>query len=105
MRNLFKCLGRELALKGNMRILAIMAILGGAEFSILAAIWQPFVISLGASVAVLGLLQSLGGFYGVLPAIFGPIGGWISDRFGRRPLLSLGASLEIIALFMYVLAA
>jgi MFS family permease len=104
MRNPLKRLGKGLMLKGNMRILAIMAILVGTEFSMLTAIWQPFVISLGASVALLGFLQSLGGFYGVLPAIFGPIGGWISDRLGRRPLLSIGISLEIAALFMYVLA-
>lgn len=99
-----KRLGKILAFRGNIRILAIMAVLGGVQFSMLTAVWQPFVISLGASVAVLGFLQSLGGFYGVIPAIFGPIGGWISDRFGRKPIIIIGDVLRITALFIFVIA-
>lgn len=104
MRNPFKRLGKRLLLQGNIRILAIMAILGGAQFSMLTAIWQPFVLSLGASVTVLGFLQSLGSFHGILPALVGPIGGWISDRFGRKPLIILGDMLRIIAVFIYAIA-
>jgi MFS family permease len=104
MRNLIKRLGEQLALKENIRILAMMAVLGGAQFSMIVAVWQPFVISLGASVTFLGLLQSLGGFYGIVPAIFGPIGGWASDRVGRKLLILLGMGLRMAALFIYILA-
>jgi len=104
MRNPLKRIGKELALKGNIRILAILAVLGGTEWGMLTAVWQPFVISLGASVAALGFLQSLGGFYGVLPSIFGPVGGWASDRLGRKTLIILGEALEFTALFIYVIA-
>ncbi|MDI6819520.1 MAG: MFS transporter [Candidatus Hodarchaeaceae archaeon] len=104
MRNLKKALGGELDLKGNMGTLTIMSLLFGASFSMFLAVWQPFVISLGVSMTFLGLLQSLWGWYGIVPSIFGPIGGWASDRLGRKLLIMLGGMLTLAALFTYFLA-
>jgi DHA1 family multidrug resistance protein-like MFS transporter len=101
MRNPLKRIGKELVLKGNIRILAIMAVLGGTQSGMLYSVWQPFVISLGASVAALGFLSSLGWVYGV---IFGSAGGWASDRLGRKPLIILGEALGLVEVFTYVMA-
>jgi len=104
MRNSIKGSREGSVLKGNIKVLAIMSILFGAYFSIFFAVWQPFVISLGASMTFLGFLQSLWGWHGIVPSIFGPIGGWASDRLGRKPFLMFGASMIMIALFFYCLA-
>jgi MFS transporter, DHA1 family, multidrug resistance protein len=67
----------------------------GFETSIINVVWQPFVLSLGTSMSVLGLLTSLGGFNGIIPTLVSPVGGWFADRRGRK-LLLLGASLSCI---------
>lgn len=104
MRNFVKGLGEKLAFKGNVKTLAIISLLSGAHISIFLAIWQPFVIGLGASVTFLGLLQSLGGARGIISSISKPIGGWASDRLGRKPFLVLEPALTIAALFIYLVA-
>ncbi|MGE5262916.1 MAG: MFS transporter, partial [Acidobacteriota bacterium] len=58
-------------------------------------IWQPFVLSLGASMPTLGLLNSLGGMNGIITTVVQPLGGWLADRVGRRPFL-IAASLATI---------
>lgn len=89
----------------NLRVVAITAFLAGLFSSMTRAVWQPFVLSLGAPMSTLGLLESLGGWRGVVTALIQPIGGWLSDRLGRKPLLALGSLLGLLAVSFYVLAA
>ncbi len=79
----------------NLSVLAGTAFLRGAHNSAYSVIWQPFVLSLGASMPVLGLLNSLGGMNGIVTTVVQPLGGWMADRFGRRPFL-LASSLAIL---------
>ncbi len=90
---------------GNLRIAAINAILSGFSSSMMRAVGQPFVLSLGAPMSTLGLLESLGGFRGILTGPIQYFGGWLSDRLGRRPFMALGILTALLAVCLYVLAA
>ena len=89
----------------NLRVIAITSFLTGLFSSMTRAVWQPFVLSLGAPMSTLGFLESVGGRRGIATALIQPIGGWISDRLGRKPLLALGSLLGLLVMVFYVLAA
>jgi DHA1 family multidrug resistance protein-like MFS transporter len=89
----------------NLRIAAINAMLSGFSFSMMRAVGQPFVLSLGAPMSTLGLLESLGGIRGILTGPIQYFGGWLSDRIGRRPFMALGNLAALSAVCLYVLAA
>jgi MFS family permease len=89
----------------NLRVVAIKSILSGMAFSMMRTIWQPFVLDMGAPMSTLGLLESLGGMRGVLPAPVQYIGGWLSDRLGRKSFIALGNLADLAAVCLYVLAA
>lgn len=54
--------------------------------------------------ATLGLVESLSGHRGIIPALAQPIGGWLSDIRGRKPILILGGVLAILYLGLCLLA-
>ncbi len=88
----------------NLLVVVVTSAIGGLELSMIGVVWQPFVLSLGASMSFLGLLTSLGGVSGIIPTLVSPVGGWLADRRGRRHLL-LAASLSSIAAYgLYTLA-
>lgn len=89
----------------NLLVLTSRAMLYGLRENMVRAIWQPFVLSLGASVPLLGFLESLGGFWGIVPTAMQPLGGWISDRRGRKSLLVIGTAFSLSGLLVLVLAA
>lgn len=73
--------------------------------SIVLAVWHPFALSLGASMPALGLLESLGGKMGLATGLIQPLGGRLSDRVGRKPLMALASLVAALGLSFYVLAA
>jgi MFS family permease len=90
---------------GNLRIAAFNAMLSGFSSSMMRAVGQPFVLSLGAPMSTLGLLESLGGFRGILTGPIQYFGGWLCDRLGRRPFMALGNLAALLAVCLYMLAA
>ena len=89
----------------NLRVIAATSFLNGLFSTMTRAVWQPFVLSLGAPMSTLGFLESLGGRRGLTTALLQSIGGWVSDRLGRKPLLALGSFLGLLVMVFYVLAA
>ena len=89
----------------NLRVIVVTSFLTGLCSSMTQAVWQPFVLSLGAPMSTLGLLESLGGRRGLATTLIQPIGGWFSDRLGRKPLLALGSFLGLLVMVFYLLAA
>lgn len=89
----------------NLRVVAVTSFLAGLSSSMMQAVWQPFVLSLGAPMGTLGLLESIGGWRGVLTAPIQHLGGWFSDRVGRKPLIALGSLIGLMAVSLYVLAS
>jgi MFS transporter, DHA1 family, multidrug resistance protein B len=90
--------------RANLSVLAATGFLRGAHSSAYGALWQPFVLSLGASMPLLGLLNSLSGMNGIIPTLVQPLGGWLADRLGRRPLMIV-SSLAILAAYALFAAA
>jgi MFS family permease len=91
-------------LRGNLAALAAMSSLRGVHSSVYNVIWQPFVLSLGASMPMLGLLNSLGGVSGLIPTIAQSLGGWLADRVGRKPFLIMASLATIAAYSLFALA-
>ena len=99
--SLFCKFQRALALKGNIRILLIDSIVGSIFYGMLNPIWQPFVLSLGASMAVLGGIRAILSLIGSVSSFFW---GRCSDKMGRKPLIILSNFLRASA-FTVCLAA
>jgi DHA1 family multidrug resistance protein-like MFS transporter len=94
----------RLSLNNTLTAVVTRSFVSGVEMSMIGVVFQPFVLSLGASMSQLGLLNSLGGFGGLIPTLAYPWGGWIADQRGRKVVL-LGASLCAMGAFaMYAVA-
>jgi DHA1 family multidrug resistance protein-like MFS transporter len=85
-------------------VLSAYALLLGWRGNVLAVILQPFVLQLGASVAFLGLLETIGGYRGLVPAVVQPFGGWMADRVGRKAVAVAAGSASVVSLLLFTLA-
>ncbi len=94
----------ELLASKNLRALTMRAFLVGLRETMVRAIWQPFVLSLGASMPLLGVLESIGGFGGIVSTAMLPLGGWLSDRVGRRVFVVMASAFYLTAVAIFVLA-
>ncbi|MBN1382370.1 MAG: MFS transporter [Deltaproteobacteria bacterium] len=88
----------------NLFVLAAGAFLRGAHTSIYLVIWQPFALSLGASMPMVGLLTSLGGLHGVFTTLSQSVGGWLADRVGCKPFIITASFFLIAAYSLFMLA-
>jgi len=94
----------RLSLNNTLIAVVTRSFISGVEQSMIGVVFQPFVLSLGASMSQLGLLNSLGGFGGLISTLAYPWGGWIADQRGRKIVL-LGASLCAMGAFaLYAVA-
>lgn len=97
--------GHPGSLVSNIRVQALASFLGGIYRGGLAPVWQPFVLSLGASMRLLGFLESLGGWSGIVSSLMQLVGGWLADRVGRKPILVLASLFTALSMGFYALAA
>ncbi len=88
----------------NIRVLTARSLLYGVFQRIFMVIRQPFILSLNPSVAVMGFLEGLGGFQGLLPALIQPFFGWLSDRMQRKPFIVLGTVLMEFSLILFLIS-
>jgi MFS family permease len=89
----------------NLRTVTTKTFLGGMASSMMRAVMQPFVLSLGAPMSTLGFLESLGGMRGVLTAPLQYYSGWLSDCLGRKPIMILGNVSGVLGIGLFVVAA
>jgi len=96
-----KGLKSALALTGNIPILALVSFLSQISATMLEVIWQPFVLSLGASMPALGALQSA---RSVIASLVQPSSGRAADRRGRKPFLILASLLTLAGFILCIVA-
>jgi MFS family permease len=72
--------------------------------NVIRVVWQPFVLSLGASMPLLGFLESLGGHHGIVPTLVQPLSGRLSDHLGRKVFILSSSVFAIVALSIYMSA-
>lgn len=88
-------LRRTLELGGNIRIMAVCALITEACFGMFYVVWQPYVIELGATLPQLGLVQGVM----ILFAAVGSLAwGRVSDAWGRKPAAVGSILCRVVAL-------
>ena len=85
----------KIALEGNIRALALQTLISQVGFGMFYVIWQPFILSTGATVADLGVIQSL---INLVTAAGLILWGTLSDRLGRKPVILASNLCRIIAM-------
>lgn len=88
----------------NLVVISGRGFISGLNQSMIGVVFQPFVLSLGASMSQLGFLASLGGFGGLMPTLVAPWGGWLADQRGRKSVLLGASGLAIAAYILYSVA-
>ena len=101
----------KIAPEGNIRALALQTLISQIGFGMFYVIWQPLILSTGATVADLGVIQSL---INLITAAGLILWGVLSDRLGRKPVILASNLCRVIALvaliasgssvFLYVFA-
>jgi len=89
----------------NLWVLASVAFINGVYIGMFTVVQQPFMLKLGASMSLIGLLMSIGGMGGILTTIVQPISGSLSDIIGRKPFLITARVLTLGGFLSYLLAS
>ncbi len=88
-------IARYLALEGNIRVMAVQAVLSGLGYGMFLVIWQPYILSTGVSVVGLGVIQSVLN----LSTAAGLIAwGVFSDRHGRKPVIIASQACRLLSI-------
>jgi MFS family permease len=90
-----------LGLRGNALVMSITEALGQGVGFLTSTFWSLYVLDLGASLSILGLLGLLQGLFRVLIQV---PAGYLTDRIGRKRLVVWGGLVASFAPFAYFLA-
>lgn len=99
--NLLDELRQTLALGGNIRTMAVRALIAEACFGMFYVVWQPYLLELGATLPQLGLVQ---GVMILFAAVGSLLWGRLSDSWGRKPV-AIASILCRIAALIFCLTA
>ncbi|PSN82400.1 hypothetical protein B9Q01_08155 [Candidatus Marsarchaeota G1 archaeon OSP_D] len=88
----------------TVKTLIVYNALQGAYTGYIRIFWQPFVLSLGISLASIRLLETFSGSSGVLSSVLQLFGGRLSDRFCRKLLCTLGSFFLVLCWLVAAIA-
>jgi MFS family permease len=87
-------------LEGNLLPIVISELSSNVGWNMFDVIWQPYVLSMGASVPILGALDSL---RVALTSVLQPLMGRLSDSFGRKTLIYFSYAFTLLGLLIIIL--
>jgi MFS family permease len=94
-------ISQYLALEGNIRVLALQTLLSQIGLGMFYVIWQPYILNAGLSISKLGLVQTTINVTTGLGLFFW---GYISDRYGRKPVILITLICRIIAICFLIVS-
>lgn len=98
---MLRSLRNQLSWKGNIRVIAVQTLISRIGFGMFTVIWQPYILSTGASVIDLGVIQSTI----TLSTAVGLIAwGFLSDRFGRKPIILFSNAFRVLSIVALVIS-
>jgi len=92
-------------LKRNITVLVIVSLIAGTYWSLIYPIYQPFALSLGISMTLLGFLEAIRGRMGLLSTLSQLFGGFLADKYGRKIMMIISSFTTIIGLTLHLSAA
>jgi MFS family permease len=90
-----------LGLRGNILPIATLELVSNVGWNMFGVAWQPFVLSLGATVSILGALE---GFGTALRSVLQLLMGRLSDSVGRRKPIFFSYAFTLIGLVIMILS-
>lgn len=88
----------------NILILVIVSFVAGIYWNMIYPVYQPFALSLGISMTILGLLEGLRGRMGLISTLVQLFGGFLADKYGRKIIMLISSLLTIVGLILHLLA-
>ena len=85
----------QLALEGNIRVLAVQTLMSQLGFGMFYVIWQPYILSTGVRIVDLGVVQTVINLSTTAGLI---VWGVMSDRLGRKPIILAAQACRSIAI-------
>lgn len=98
---MLRSLRSQLGWKGNVRVIAVQTLVSRIGFGMFLVVWQPYILSMGASVIDLGVIQST---INLSTAVGLIAWGFLSDRFGRKPIILLSNVCRILSIVALVIS-
>ncbi len=98
---MLRSLRNQLGWKGNVRVIAVQTLISRIGFGMFSVIWQPYILSTGASIIDLGVIQST---ISLSTAVGLIAWGFLSDRFGRKPIILLSNAFRVLSIVALVLS-
>ena len=96
-------LSRTLLLNRNIRAIALTGLVSGVYIGMFSFVLQLFPLTLGFSVASVGILQALGNrFSGLAATITQPLAGHYSDVHSRKRVILLGSGTTIGSMLCFI---
>jgi MFS family permease len=96
-----RSVAKYLALEGNIRVMAVQALVSSLGFGMFFVVWQPYILSTGVSVVDLGVVQSVLN----LSTAAGLIAwGVLSDRFGRKPVILVSQACRLLSMVALIVS-
>ena len=98
---MLRSLRNQFGWKGNIRVMAVQTLVSQLGFGMFYVVWQPYILSMGASVIDLGIIQST---INLSTAVGLIAWGLLSDRFGRKPIILLSNVCRVLSIVALVLS-
>ncbi len=99
-------ISRQLLLDRNVRAIALTGLIAGVYLGMINTVLQRFTLSLGLTIASLGILQAFGNrFSGLVASVTQPFAGHYADVNGRKVIITLGSVATIVSMLSFLTAA
>ncbi|RLE52779.1 MAG: hypothetical protein DRJ26_04250, partial [Candidatus Methanomethylicota archaeon] len=86
----------------NVIVLIVIGLISGTYWSLIYPVYQPFALSLGVSMSLLGMIEAIGGGMGLLSTLSQLLGGVLADKHGRKKVMIIASTISLLGFVIYL---